>query len=146
MNRKLISLTMAMLLLCAMALNACGKKETPETTQAATEPAATTQAALEELGLTTWSLSASTWSSPNGATIHLTATPNRHLDGESADFVIRLEDETVETIACTWEDGNYVADADLNTADGYCYYVVLNGADGTSTEVAVNTQIGRAHV
>ena len=47
MNRKLISLTMAMLLLCAMALNACGKKETPETTQAATEPAATTQAALE---------------------------------------------------------------------------------------------------
>lgn len=139
MNRKLISLTMAMLLLCAMALNACGKKETPETTQAATEPAATTQAALEELGLTTWSLSASTWSSPNGATIHLTATPNRHLDGESADFVIRLEDETVETIACTWEDDNYVADADLNTADGYCYYVVLNGADGTSTEVAVNT-------
>ena len=72
MNRKLISLTMAMLLLCAMALNACGKKGTPETTQAATEPAATTQAALEELGLTTWSLSASTWSSPNGATIHLT--------------------------------------------------------------------------
>lgn len=139
MNRKLISLTMAMLLLCAMALNACGKKETPETTQAATEPAATTQAALEELGLTTWSLSASTWSSPNGATIHLTAEPTRHAEGDSASFVVRLEDEEVASAPCTWENGNYVAEADLNAADGYCYYVVLTGADGATAEVAVNT-------
>lgn len=139
MNRKLISLTMAMLLLCAMALNACGKKETPETTQAATEPVATTQAALEELGLTTWSLSASTWSSPNGATIHLTAEPTRHAEGDSASFVVRLEDEEVASAPCTWENGNYVAEVDLNAADGYCYYVVLTGADGATAEVAVNT-------
>lgn len=138
MNRKLICLTMAMLLLCALALNACGKKEAPETTQAATEPAAT-QAALEELGLSTWSLSASTWSSPNGATIHLTAEPTRHADGDSASFVVRLEDEEIANVPCTWENGNYVAEADLNAADGYCYYVVLTGADGSTAEVAVNT-------
>lgn len=138
MNRKLICLTMAMLLLCALALNACGKKEAPETTQAATEPAAT-QAALEELGLSTWSLSASTWSSPNGATIHLTAEPTRHADGDSASFVVRLEDEEIANVPCTWENGNYVAEADLNAADGYCYYVVLTGADGSAAEVAVNT-------
>lgn len=138
MNRKLICLTMAMLLLCALALNACGKKEAPETTQAATEPAAT-QAALEELGLSTWSLSASTWSSPNGATIHLTAEPTRHADGDTASFVVRLEDEEIANVPCTWENGNYVAEADLNAADGYCYYVVLTGADGSAAEVAVNT-------
>ena len=138
MNRKWICLTMAMLLLFALALNACGKKETPETTQATTEPAAT-QAAAEELNLTTWSLSASTWSSPNGATIHLTAEPTRHADGDSASFVVRLEDEEIANVPCTWENGNYVAEADLNAADGYCYYVVLTGADGSMVEVPVNT-------
>ena len=139
MNRKRICLTMAALLLFALTLNACGKKAEPETTQPVTEPAATTQAALEELGLTTWSLSASTWSSPNGATIHLTAEPTRHADGDSASFVVRLEDEEIANVPCTWENGNYVAEADLNAADGYCYYVVLTGADGSTAEVAVNT-------
>jgi len=66
MNRKLICLTMAALLLFALTLNACGKKAEPETTQPTTVPVATQPA--EELNLTTWSLSASTWSSPNGAT------------------------------------------------------------------------------
>ncbi len=139
MNRKLVCLAMAALLLFALTLNACGKKAEPETTQPATEPVATTQAALEELSLTTWSLSASTWSSPNGATIHLTAEPTRHADGDSASFVVRLEDEEIASVPCTWEDGNYVAEADLNAADGYCYYVVLTGADGSTAEVAVNT-------
>ena len=139
MNRKRICLTMAALLLFALTLNACGKKAEPETTQPVTEPAATTQAALEELGLTTLSLSASTWSSPNGATIHLTAEPTRHADGDSASFVVRLEDEEIANVPCTWENGNYVAEADLNAADGYCYYVVLTGADGSTAEVAVNT-------
>lgn len=121
-----------------LSLSACGKKAEPETTTApAAAPVET--AAARELTLTDWALSASTWSSPNGATIHLTAAPSSHADGDSADFVVRLEGENVSSTPCTWENNNYVASVDLNAADGYCYYVVLKGADGTSTEVAVNT-------
>ncbi len=32
-----------------------------------------------------------------------------------------------------------MADADLNAEDGYCYYVVLTGADGTQLEVDINS-------
>lgn len=137
MNRKRICLVLAMLLVFALTLNACGRKDAAQTTEATIE--STTQETLEALNLTSWSLSASTWSSPNGATIHLTAAPNRHADGDTAAFIVRLEDEEIANVPCTWEDGNYVAEADLNAADGYCYYVMLTGADGASQEVAVNT-------
>lgn len=130
-------LTVLMALVMVLSLSACGSKEAPETT-VATE-ITETQAAPVELNLTEWSLSASTWSSPNGATIHLTAVPTRHEDGDSAAFIVRLEGEEVANIPCTWEGGAYAAAAELNAADGYCYYVALTGADGTSVEVAVNT-------
>ena len=130
-------LTVLMALAMVLSLSACGSKETPETTVAV--ESTETQAAPVELNLTEWSLSASTWSSPNGATIHLTAVPTRHEDGDSAAFIVRLEGEEVANIPCTWEGGAYAAAAELNAADGYCYYVALTGADGASVEVAVNT-------
>ena len=42
---------------------------------------------------------------------------------------------------CAWDEaaGVYTASADLNAADGYCYYMILTAADGTASEVAVNT-------
>jgi hypothetical protein len=42
-------------------------------------------------------------------------------------------------IPCQWDGSAYTASADLNAANGYCYYVILTAADGTSTEAAVNT-------
>ncbi|MGM9585082.1 MAG: hypothetical protein ACI3V1_06010 [Faecousia sp.] len=143
MKKKLLCVLMVLcaLLTLAMVLSfaACGSKATPteQTTQAATVAApAETE---EPLNLTDWSLSASTWSSPNGATIHLTAAPTRHTEGDSAVFTVRLEGEEVTSAPCTWENDTYTASVDLNAADGYCYYVVLTGADGTTAEVAVNT-------
>ena len=137
MKKCHIVLAVLMALVMVLSLSACGSKEAPETTAAV--ESTETEAAPVELNLTEWSLSASTWSSPTGATIHLTAVPTRHEDGDSAAFIVRLEGEEVANIPCTWEGGAYAAAAELNAADGYCYYVALTGADGASVEVAVNT-------
>lgn len=133
---------LAVILALAVALTACGKEAEPtETTAAAaTAAAAVTEAPVSQtLTLTDWSMSASTWSSPNGATIHITATPSHYEEGQYADFIVRLESDDVTTIPCQWDGTNYTASADLNAANGYCYYMLLTAADGTAQEVAVNT-------
>ena len=125
-----------------LALAACGKK--PETAAPA-EDKSTTQAApsvgssARELSLKESSLSVTTWSSPNGATVNLTAVPSEHANGDTAEFVVRLDGEDIKTVPCEWKSGAYVASADLNGADGYGYYVTLSGKDGSFAEVAVNT-------
>ena len=81
---------LAVILVLVMALTACGKEEAPETTAAPTVAATTvpaeTAAPAQTLTLTDWAMSASTWSSPNGATIHFTATPSTSADGQTADY------------------------------------------------------------
>lgn len=138
MKQKAMCVGIALML--ALSLCACGAKtEAPAQTAPAAQTTPAAPADQPELDLTEWSLSASTWSSPNGATIHLTATPTRHAEGDSAAFVVRLEGEEVTSVPCAWENSTYTASADLNAADGYCYYVVLTGADGSAKELAVNT-------
>jgi hypothetical protein len=132
---------LAILLVFVLALTACGKEATPETTAAtvAETTVATEPVILEPLELTEWVMSASTWSSPNGATIHISATPNYYAEGQKADFVIRLESDDVAMVPCQWDGSVYSASADLNAANGYCYYMILTATDGTVSEVAVNT-------
>ncbi len=132
---------LAAILALAVALTACGKETAPaETTAAATTAAAVTEAAVSQpLTLTDWSMRASTWSSPNGATVHITATPSHYEEGQRADFLVRLESDEVFSIPCQWDGTSYTASADLNAANGYCYYIVLTAADGTAEEIAVNT-------
>lgn len=132
--KKMMLCLLVLALLLAMA--GCGTKEPAETTAAAQTSALTQQ----ELALTDWSMTASTWSSPNGATVHLTATPVSHEDGQSAAFLVRLEGENVATVPCEWDGTHYTASAELNADDGLCYYVQLTSADGASTaEISVNT-------
>lgn len=132
---------LAVVLALALALCACGSEKAPETTPATAAPTAlpvetTAPAPLE---LTGWEMSASTWSSPNGATIHIAATPNQYAEGQSAAFIVRLENDDIANIPCQWDGSQYTASADLNAADGYCYYMALTAADGTVTEIPVNT-------
>lgn len=96
------------------------------------------QSSAEILNLAEWNLSASTWSSPNGATVHLVATPAGYAKGQTASFVVRLEGEDVESVPCEWDGQHYTASADLNGDDGYCYYVLLTGSTGETAEVPVN--------
>lgn len=133
MNKKNILALIALICVSALLLTACGSKEAEST-----EAAETVQQEAV-LGLSDWSLSASTWSSPNGATVNLTATPNSREDGQFAVFSVRLEGDDVENVPCDWDGTHYTASAELVAADGYCYYVVLTTAEGKQAEVAINT-------
>lgn len=139
MKRQNMLTVLAAILVFAMMLTACGSEKAAETTAATTASTAVETAVSQPLTLTDWSMSASTWSSPNGATIHITATPNYYAEGQKADFVVRLESDDISSVPCQWDGTSYTASADLNAANGYCYYVVLTAADGTAAEVAVNT-------
>lgn len=139
MKKRLFAALLAAVMVLSMA--ACGKKVEPAAS--AKDPAAQTAASGESasraLSLKESSLSVTTWSSPNGATVNLTAVPAEHDKGDSAEFVVRLDGEDVKTVPCEWKSGAYVASVDLNGADGYGYYVALSGKDGSFAEVAVNT-------
>ena len=136
---------LAVVLALAIALTACGSEKAPETTAATTAPTvaasipAETAAPAQPLTLTNWEMTANTWSSPNGATINISASPSYYEEGQKADFVVRLESDDVALVPCEWDGTCYSASVDLNAANGYCYYVVLTAADSTATEVAVNT-------
>jgi hypothetical protein len=141
--KKNLTFVLAVLLAFALMLSACGSEKAPETTAATVAAtmattAPTEAAPMQPLSLTGWEMTANTWSSPNGATIHITATPNYYAEGQTADFTVRLEDADVTTVPCQWDGSSYTASADLNAGNGYCYYVVLTAVDGTVTEVAVN--------
>lgn len=135
---------LSLILVLAIALTACGSsKQATEPTASATVPTTATvpaeTTAPQPLELTEWSMSASTWSSPNGATIHISATPSYYEEGHQAEFIVRLESDDIATSLCQWDGNAYTASVDLNAANGYCYYIILTGTDGTSQEVAVNT-------
>jgi len=135
MKKKTILVLVALVAAFALMLTGCGSKEAAETTAAVeTQPVAEVP-----LGLADWSLSTSTWSSPNGATVHLTAIPNAHTDDQYAVFSVRLEGDDIENIPCEWDGTHYTASAELNAADGYCYYVVLTTTSGEQAEIAINT-------
>ena len=137
MKRKNILAVIALVAVFAFALAGCGSKDKePTANTAASVPE---MSAGQELTLTSSTLTAATWSSPNGATVNLTATPNGYAEGQSAAFIVRLEGEEAANVPCEWNGSAYTASADLNAADGYCYYVLLTAADGTQTEVAINT-------
>ena len=125
MKRKNILAVIALVAVFAFALIGCGSKDNePTANTAASVPE---MSAGQELTLTSSTLTAATWSSPNGATVNLTATPNGYAEGQSAAFIVRLEGEEAASVPCEWNGSAYTASADLNAADGYCYYDIVRG-------------------
>lgn len=142
MMKKFVCALLALAVVLSFA--ACGKKETPASTEAAEKPAAAQTAPSAEssartLGLTESSLSVTTWSSPNGATVNLTAVPSEHDKDDSALFVVRLNGANIASVPCEWKNDAYAASAELNGADGYGYYITITGKDGSFAEIPVNT-------
>ena len=136
MKRKTILALIALIAAFAMLMTGCGKgEEAAETTAAAPEVVQTEEVTL---GLTGWELDSTTWSSPNGATVHITATPVSYAEGMTAEFVVRLEGADVLTVPCQWDGTVFTGSAELNAEDGYCYFLILSTAEHTY-EVAVNT-------
>lgn len=135
--RKNFLTVIALIAVFALVFAGCGTKEAEQTTAA---PANTSAAAeAPALGLSDFKLSTTTWSSPNGATVHLNATPLGYTEGCNAAFVVRLEGEEVAFTPCEWDGKAYTASVELNAADDLCYYVIMNSPDGKTVEVPVNT-------
>ena len=132
MNRKYLFAVIAVLSACALLFGACGRDD------AEADSTASQSAGTQELGLADWTLTSTTWSSPNGASVHLSATPLSYWEGQNAVFVVRLEGDVAAQAVCDWDGSAYTASVDLNGADGYCYYVVLASQD-EQLEVPVNT-------
>ena len=120
-----------LVLVMSLVLAGCGGAKADETVPQLQEG--------ETLMLTGWTMNATAWSSPNGATVNVDAVPNGYREGQHADFCVRLEGEEIARIPCEWDGKSYRASADLNAADGYCYYIILTAVDGLETEVAINT-------
>lgn len=133
MFRKKVLAFLAVLTAVSLLFTACDSKKDENG-----DDASGSKNGAEVLDLAQWDLSASTWSSPNGATVHLTATPEGFVKGQSAVFTIRLEGEEVESVPCQWDGKQYTASADLNGEDGYCYYVLMTGSTGETAEIPVN--------
>lgn len=141
-NNTFTAILAVMLAVALMfSFTACGSKEAPETaapTEAtAAKPLPTVSGQTGELS--SFTMTATAWSSSNGATITFTATPENHEDGQSAIFLARLDGEEADRITCDFDGTVYTAELDLNAADGYFYYCVLVAPDGTEKEVDINT-------
>lgn len=139
--KKNVLTILALILMLAVLLVGCGSKEAAETTAAPVSAETAGNAAPAALGLKEATLTASTWSSPNGATVHLTATPVGYTDKCSASFVVRLESDEVANVPCQWDGQQLTAEAELNAADGLCYYLVMTSSNGSTVELAINTPI-----
>lgn len=140
MKKKVLSILLVIIMVLSLA--ACGKKDegaAPSEEKAPVQTAASAESSARTLSLTEVSFSVTTWSSPNGATVNLTAVPSDYAKGDSAQFVVRLNGAEVESVPCEWKDKAYSASVELNGADGYGYYVVITGKDGSATELPVNT-------
>lgn len=84
-------------------------------------------------------MSASVWEGASGATVSLSAIPGSYHEGQTALFSVRLNGYEVASVTCAWNGTGYTAEAELESSDGYGYYVTLIGADGTKEQIALNT-------
>lgn len=90
-------------------------------------------------GLADWSLSAMPWSDAAGADVTLTAVPAGAAEGLSVVFSVRLAGREVANVPCQQTEGGYAATASLEAADGYSYYCILLGEDGSRRQFALST-------
>lgn len=148
MNRRIFALLAAVMLLCAV-LAGCGSGDADRIAQLEAENEQL-KAQVEDLsrqleaagvasGLSDWSFEALAWSGSNGANITFTGIPYEYTEGQTATFSVWLEGDLIKEAACIWDGDAYTASADLNIADGYCYYCTITAPNGSQTEVELNT-------
>lgn len=142
---------LAVLLALVLALSCAGCGKDDEASRLEEENAALQQqledlnAQMESLegnnnqALKDWHMSAEVWEGASGATVKVSAVPGSYHEGQSALFTVRLAGFEVASVLCDWNGTGYTAQAELEPADGYSYYMTLVGADGTREQVALNT-------
>lgn len=149
--KKTMTKLLLVLLIGAMVIGcaACSKNDEKSRLEAEN---ASLQAQLEDLnaqmesietvsteGLKDWHMSASVWEGASGATVSLSAVPSSYHEGQSAVFSVRLNNYEVASVTCEWNGTGYTAEADLESSNGYSYYLTLIAADGSKEQIALNT-------
>lgn len=90
-------------------------------------------------GLANWSLDATPWEDGTGADVTLTALPAAPEEGLTVQFSVRLQGREVVNVPCQQTESGYTAVASLEAADGYSYYCIFLGADGSRRQFALAT-------
>lgn len=93
----------------------------------------------QKAALQDWTLDATAWADGTGATVTFTAAPVTYVEGMRAALSVRMGDLEAESCYCVWDGTNFTGSVDLSAADGYGYYCVLTGLDGSQTEVELNS-------
>ena len=142
----IVILAVVLVIVMALLVTSCESKEMV----ALSEENAALQAQIDELNarlaavdnrpsLAGCTLSGSAWSSNNGATVTMTATPDAYDETHTAAFSIQLNGVEVEFVPCEWNGTAYTATVDLEAANGYGYYFIITTADGNPTRMELNT-------
>lgn len=132
--KKNLILCIALLSVFALLLTGCGSKAEPEKPAAPVEETVP-YGEVPPLGIQDYSLSASTWSSPNGATIHLRASSWGYAEGRTASFVVLLGEEEIANEPCVWDGNVWTASVELNAADGLTYEVRMAEEGGNTATI-----------
>ena len=90
-------------------------------------------------GLANWSLDATPWADSTGADVTLTALPATSEEGLTLQFSVRLQGREVANVPCQKTETGFTATASLEAADGYSYYCVFLGTDGSRRQFALST-------
>lgn len=90
-------------------------------------------------GLANWSLDAVPYPDGTGADVTLTALPAAPEEGLTVQFSVRLQGREVANVPCEQTDSGFTATASLEAADGYSYYCILLGTDGSRRQFALST-------
>lgn len=90
-------------------------------------------------GLANWSLEAAPWADGTGADVTLTALPATPEEGLTLQFSVRIQGREVANVPCEKAETGFTATASLEAADGYSYYCIFLGADGSRRQFALST-------
>lgn len=93
----------------------------------------------QSAALQDWTLDATAWSDGNGATVSFTAVPVSYTEGLRAALSVRMGDLEAESTNCVWDGSAFTGSVELSAADGYSYYCILTGPDGSQSEIALNS-------
>ena len=145
MRKNILSIVLVIVMVAALMLSitGCGSsdlKAENEALKAQVEELTQRLAAYENRpALVEWNLTGSAWSSNNGATVTVNATPTTYDKSHSAALSVQLNGVEVEFVPCEWNGKSYTGAVDLTAANGYGYYFIITTADGNPTRMELNT-------
>lgn len=78
-----------------------------------------------------WDLTAVPWTDSTGADVTFTAIPSEYQPGMGATLMVMQGDRQAASVPCVWDGTRFTGTANLNAADGYSYFCLLSGPNGT---------------